>query len=474
VTHLAARGHSSEVVSSVSVDAGAALEQARRKAYVRLIPLLFASYVIAYIDRVNVAFAKLTMVKDLPTFDNDVIGTGAGLFFLGYFVLEIPGTLMVERGSARKIIARIMISWGLIAGLTAFVKTPMQFYGARLLLGLAEAGFFPGVIIFLTRWFPARDRARALALFLMATPIAQVVSPLVCNPLLAVGMRDVIDGKAVTHAALFGLHGWQLVFILWGIPAVILGILVLTMLADWPRDASWLNADEKFALQSEIDRERAALDQKKHMTLGQALRQPKVLLLALAYFFVVTANYGTEFFLPSMLESWFHLKLDTLTVFMVVPPFATLAAQWFVGYNSDRTRERRLHTAIPIALGALTLALTPFSLGSLPLTILLLLFARTGIKAYQPAFWTLPSLFLSSSAAAGSVGFINSFGNLGGFVGPKVLGKVEQMTGSFSGGIWFLAAMMVISTIIVLTLGLGKSEGGNARAEPKRAGHAVA
>jgi MFS transporter, ACS family, tartrate transporter len=451
-----------------------ALDRARHKAYRRLIPLLFVSYVIAYIDRVNVAFAKLTMSKDLPAFDNDVIGTGAGLFFLGYFLLEIPGTLMVERFSARKIIARIMISWGIIAGLTAFVATPAQFYGARFLLGLAEAGFFPGVIIFLTRWFPARDRARALALFLMATPIAQVVSPLVCNPLLKFGMKEVVAGKTVTHALLFGLHGWQLVFLLWGIPAIVLGVLVLVLLADWPRDATWLSGDEKLALQSEIERERLTLSAKQHMTLLQALRQPKVLLLAAAYFFVVTANYGTEFFLPSILERWFHLKLDTLTVFMVVPPVATLGAQWFVGFNSDRTRERRLHTAVPIALGALTLALTPFSLGSLPFTMLLLIFARTGIKAYQPAFWTLPSLFLSSSAAAGGVGFINSFGNLGGFVGPKVLGKVEKLTGSFSGGIWFLSGMMVVSTTIILTLGLGKSAGGAARVAQKEPDPAVA
>ncbi len=451
-----------------------ALERARHKAYRRLIPLLFVSYVIAYIDRVNVAFAKLTMSKDLPAFDNDVIGTGAGLFFLGYFLLEIPGTLLVERYSARKIIARIMISWGVISSLTAFVATPAQFYGARFLLGLAEAGFFPGVIIFLTRWFPARDRARALALFLMATPIAQVVSPIVCSPLLKFGTLEVVQGKTVTHALLFGLHGWQLVFLLWGIPAVVLGVLVLVWLADWPRDARWLSEDEKLALQSEIDRERLSIAGRQHMTLFQALRQPKVLLLALAYFFVVTANYGTEFFLPSILESWFHLKLDTLTVFMVVPPIATLFAQWFVGFSSDRTRERRLHTAIPIALGALTLALTPFSLGSLPFTMLLLIFARTGIKAYQPAFWTLPSLFLSSSAAAGCVGFINSFGNLGGFVGPTVLGKVEKLTGSFSGGIWFLSGMMVVSTVIILTLGLGKSEGGAARVEQKRIKPAVA
>jgi len=462
-------------VSQVAVQSPAeALNRARRKAYLRLIPLLFVSYVVAYIDRVNVAFAKLTMSHDLPGFDNDVIGTGAGLFFLGYFLLEIPGTILVARWSARKWIARIMISWGVVASLTAWVHTPMQFYSVRFALGLAEAGFFPGVIMFLTRWFPARDRARALALFLMATPIAQVVSPTVCNPLLKYGMTEVVNGVSVTHPLLFGLRGWQCVFLLWGIPAVILGVLVLFLLADWPREARWLTSDEKVALEAEIEKDRAQIAGRKHMPLAQALRQPRVLLLALAYFCVVTANYGTEFFLPSILESWYHLKLDTLTVLVILPPIAALGAQWFVAYNSDRTRERRLHTALPILLGALTLALTPFSVGVLPFTMLLLVLSRTGIKAYQPAFWTLPTLFLSSSAAAGCIGFINSCGNLGGFVGPKVIGKVEAMTGSFRGGIWFVSGMMLLSTIIILTLRLGKPEDNGARAPQPEPGHAPA
>ncbi len=451
-----------------------AFQSARRKAYWRLIPILFVSYVIAYIDRVNISFAKLTMSKDMPIFDTDVIGTGAGLFFLGYFLLEIPGTIMVERYSARKIIARIMITWGIIAALNAFVTTPTQFYSVRFLLGLAEAGFFPGVIIFLTRWFTAKDRASALALFLMATPIAQVVSPLVCTPLLKYGLTETIAGVTVTHPLLLGMHGWQLVFVVWGLPACILGFCVLFMLSDWPRDAKWLSAEEKQALQGAIDAERALHTKKAHMTLFQALRQPKVILLALAYFFVVTANYGTEIFLPSMMESWFHLKLDDLKWFMVVAPVVTLAAQWFVGYNSDRTRERRLHASIPILIGALTLAVTPFSVGSLPLAMLLLIFARTGIKAYQPAFWTLPSMLLSPSVAAGCVGFINSFGNLGGFLGPKVLGKLAKSSGNFSSGVWFLSGMMLVSVVILLTMGLGKSEQGPDPIKPKAADPAAA
>src|SRR6059036_2674574 len=187
-----------------------ALDRARRKAYKRLIPLLFISYVIAYIDRVNVAFDKLTMSKDMPAFDNDVIGTGAGLFFLGYFLLEIPGTIIVEKWSAR-----IMITWGIVASLNAWVKTPAHFYTVRFFLGLAEAGFFPGVVVFLTHWFPLRDRARAFALFLVATPIAQVISPTLCNPLLKIGLTEVIDGVTVTHPLVLALKGWQWVFIAW-------------------------------------------------------------------------------------------------------------------------------------------------------------------------------------------------------------------------------------------------------------------
>lgn len=446
------------VSESAAIALPEAFHSARRKAYWRLIPILFVSYVIAYIDRVNISFAQLTMSKDMPQFNVDVIGTGAGLFFIGYFALEIPGTIMVERYSARKMIARIMITWGFIAALNAFVSTPFQFYSVRLLLGLAEAGFFPGVIIFLSRWFTARDRGRALALFLMATPVAQVVSPLVCTPLLKYGSTDVVNGVTVHHELLFGLHGWQLVFVVWGLPAVLLGLCVLFLLADWPREAKWLEPEERLALQAEIDRERALSSKKKHMSLGQALRQPKVILLALAYFFVVTANYGTEIFLPKMMETWFHLKFESLMWFMVVPPVVTLAAQWFVGYNSDRTGERRLHTVIPIAAGAVCLALTPFSIGALPVAMALLIIARAGIKAYQPAFWTLPSMFLSPSVAAGCVGFINSFGNLGGFLGPKVLGKLAKSSGNFSTGVWFLAGMMSVSVVILLILDMGKPE----------------
>src|SRR5260221_3949592 len=220
------------------------LDRARRKAYWRLIPLCFISYVIAYVDRSNVAIAKLTMTRDLPGFDNAVIGFGAGVFFIGYFLLEIPGTLIVERWSARKWIARIMITWGIVAALTPLVKTPFQFYVVRFLLGLAEAGFYPGVIVYLTHWFASRDRARALAYFFVATPIAQVISPKISNELLKIGTDETINGVAVHRPELFGLEGWQCVYIFWGIPAVVLGVVVLALLKDRPRDAGWLTPEE--------------------------------------------------------------------------------------------------------------------------------------------------------------------------------------------------------------------------------------
>jgi ACS family tartrate transporter-like MFS transporter len=434
----------------------APLERARRKAYWRLLPLLFLCYVIAYIDRSNVAIAKLTMTHDLPAFDNAVIGFGAGLFFWGYFLLEIPGSLLVEKWSARKLICRIMITWGIAAALTAAVKTTFQFYAVRFLLGLAEAGFFPGVIVFLTHWFPGRDRSRALSWFLIATPIAQITSPKISNALLRIGTDQVIGGAVVHHPEIFGLEGWQWVYIFWGFPAVLLGLIVLFALTDRPRDARWLSPEEREALEQELERTRRAVG--RRMTLIEAFGHPKVLLLAAAYFCSTAANYSLEFFLPSILQQWFSLKLDAITWLVILPPCLALASQLFVGWNADRTRERRLHAAVPIVLGLMALGLTPLTRNHLPVTIGLFMLTVAGIKAYQPAFWSLPSLFLTETAAAGSIGLINSSGNLGGFLGPTMLGKVQKNTGSFVGGIYCLCFSMAVCATIVILLGLGRKE----------------
>jgi len=437
--------------------AATALDRARRKAYWRLLPLLFTCYVIAYVDRANVAIAKLTMTRDLPGFDNAVIGHGAGMFFIGYFLLEIPGTLLVEKWSARRWISRIMLTWGLMAALTATVKTPFQFYLVRFLLGLAEAGFFPGVIVYLTHWFPGRDRTRALACFFVATPVAQIVSPKISNALLKFGTDETINGANVHHPELLGLEGWQWVYIAWAIPAVVLGIIVLCVLTDRPRQARWLSSEEREALEQELEREKE-LRRGARMTVLEALRHPKVILLATAYFCIVTASYGVEFFLPSILQQWYSLKFDALTWLVILPPLLALAGQLFVGWNSDRTKERRFHAIAPIALGAVALALAPLTRGNLFLTVVCFMVAFAGFKSYLPAFWSLPSLFLTEAAAAGSIGLINSIGNLGGFLGPHVLGKVETLTGSFVGGIYYLCASMTVSALLLFLLGLGRKE----------------
>ncbi len=435
--------------------AATALDRARQKAYWRLLPLLFLCYVIAYVDRANVSIAKLTMTKDLPGFDNAVIGLGAGMFFLGYFLLEIPGTLIVERWSARKWISRIMISWGVMAALTALVKTPEQFYGVRFLLGLAEAGFFPGIIVYLTHWFPSRDRAKALASFLVATPFAQIMSPKISNALLKIGTDEVVNGVPVHHPEFLGLEGWQCVYIFWGIPAVVLGVIVLYAMTDRPRDAKWLTVEERDALEAELERERLSRSQGRRMTVLEALRHPKVLLLALAYFCTVTGSYGIEFFLPSILKDWYALDFNRLTWLVMLPPLVALGAQLLAGWSSDRHKERRYHAVVPIVFGACAIGLAPFTRGELWLTVLCFMMAFAGFKAYMPAFWSLPSLFLTEAAAAGSIGLINSVGNLGGFLGPTVLGEVEKRTGSFTGGLYFLCASMLVSAAIIFFLGLG-------------------
>ena len=457
---------------STSTENATPLDRARAKAYFRLIPVLFVCYIIAYVDRSNVGFVKLTMQKDLPAFDDKIFGFGMGIcFFVGYFLLEIPGTLMVERWSARKWFCRIMVSWGVIAALTAFVgmRWPVvanlidaagrlfgktlnvpeyQFYTVRFLLGLAEAGFFPGVIVYLTHWFTSKDRARALAYFFIATPIAQFIGPPVSGQLLKIGTEG--------RPELFGLEGWQVAFIFWGLPAVIMGLVVLFYLTDRPSQAKWLEPEEREALEEALKREKSDHHSSHHLTVMEALSHPKVIALTAAYFFVVTGNYGVEFFLPSILQNWYKLSPQRISFLLMIPPVGSLLGQLAISWSSDHFQERRLHAAIPIYLGAIALACAVMSQGRLWLSITLFTLAMTGLKAYLPAFWTLPSLFLTSSAAAGSIGMINSVGNLGGGFGTYVLGWIKTVTGSFENGLLLLASSMVISATIIVLLGLGK------------------
>jgi MFS transporter, ACS family, tartrate transporter len=456
------------------------LDRARHKAYWRLMPILFLAYVIAFVDRANVAFASLTMSEDLPGFDNSVIGFGAGIFFIGYFLLEIPGSLIVERWSARLWIARIMITWGFMAALTAFIGhhlgvstwfvgvfnsafnaklgvTEFQFYAVRFLLGLAEAGFFPGVVVFLSHWFPAQDRARALALFFMATPIAQMIGPVLSGYLVKYGSDIKVNGVVVgQHPHLWGLEGWQWVYLVWGLPAVLLGVVILFMLPDKPRQARWLSEDERVALEEELARAKAKA--KSHMSLWEGLRHPKVVALSFAYFCTVTGSYGIVFFMPKILKDWYPLSYGQLGWLSTLPALVALGGQLFVGWSSDRMKERRWHTVTPILIGAAAIAIAPSTKGNLWMSVACFMLALGGLKAYLPAFWTMPYLFLASSAAAASIGMINSVGNLGGQLGPWVIGKVQVVTGSFSGGLYFLACSMMVTATIVFFLGLGHKE----------------
>jgi ACS family tartrate transporter-like MFS transporter len=478
-----------------------ALDRARAKAYIRLLPVLFFSYVIAYVDRVNVGFAKLEMQEDLAPlgFSESAFGFGMGIFFVGYLVLEIPGTLIVERWSARKWISRIMISWGIVAAMTAFVhyRVPgvtwlaeltvrgiavlfeplarsnlgwlsqkgrsiveslrepgspfvLQFFSVRFLLGLAEAGFYPGVIVYLTHWFPRRDRTKTLAWFFIGTPVAAIIGPLISERIMTIGERG--------NPAVWGMVGWQWVFIVWGIPAVLLGILTLFYLTDRPRHASWLTEEERAALENTLEREKHEQKQQVgHMSIGQALSNPKVLALAAAYFFVVTGSYGVELYMASIIKDWYGLKDDVTKVayLIIIPAIGALFGQLLIGWNSDRTHERRWHASLPIILGSVALAFVPGSNGTLWLTIGLFTLAMIGMKAYLPAFWALPSLFLTESAAAASIGLINSFGNLGGAVGPSVVGFVKQATGQYRFALWYLGASVTVSAIIIVSLGIG-------------------
>jgi ACS family tartrate transporter-like MFS transporter len=411
--------------------------RARRRIVRRLMPYLFFIYVIAYLDRVNVGFAALGMTGDLG-FAPHVVGTGGGIFFLGYFLLEIPGTILVEKWSARGWIARVMITWGILAILTGFIHTTTQFYWIRFLLGAAEAGFFPGIIVYLTHWFRYEDRAKAVAMFMAAIPISQVIGAPVSGALL--------------RANWLGLAGWRWLFILEGAPAVIFGVVTIFYLTDWPHQAKWLADDERDWIISELEIEKQQKQAHQHRNILKSLGQPAVLTLALAYFFIVTSNYGLIFWLPTMLK-----KLSGLTNFQVglisaLPYCAGLVAMLIVGWSSDRTRERRWHTALPMMVAALGLFLAALTQNSAPMTVAVLCVAAMGINSYLPGFWSLPTTFLTGTAAAASIGLINSIGNLGGFAGPYIVGRLVEATGSFFGGVIYLSMSALMAALLILAL----------------------
>ena len=412
-------------------------QRARRRIASRLLPFLFILYFIAYLDRVNVGFAGLEMSRKLG-FTDRVFGLGAGIFFAGYFLFEIPGALIVERWSARRWIARILITWGLVTVLVSMIRTPGQFYGARFLLGAAEAGFFPGILVYLTHWFRHEDRARAGALFMSAIPISNVLGSPLAGWMLGVHW--------------FGIPGWRWLFILEGIPAVLLGLITLFYLTDWPGQARWLPEDEREWIADELDREKASKSAAGSWTISQALRQRDVIVLALIYFFALIGLYGFNFWFPTILKRATGLPNLTVTLIAALPYLLGVIVMVWNGWHSDRTGERRWHTAIIIGLCGISMAVSVVAGRNLWIGLGFLILSGACTTAFMPSFWSLPTMFLSESAAAASLGLINSVGGLGGFVGPFFVGYLRNLTGSFRFSMIFMIVALLVSALLVLML----------------------
>jgi len=410
-------------------------ERTRRRVTRRLMPFLFLLYIVAYLDRVNVGYAALEMTRDLG-FSNEVFGFGAGIFFVGYFLLEIPGTILVELWSARKWIARILISWGLLASVTGLIQNAQQFYWIRFLLGAAEAGFFPGIIVYLTHWYRYEDRGKAVAMFMAAIPISNLFGA----PLSGLLMK--IDW--------LGLAGWRWLLILEGVPALILGVATIYYLTDWPREAKWLPEDEREWLTRELEEEKRTKKAVKPLSVWQALRQRDVVLLTLVYFFIVTANYGFNFFIPKIVQKLSGMSTFQVTLVTAIPFLASLPVMLLVGWHSDRTGERRWHTALPIFAVAVFLSLSQWAGDNVALAIAAFSVVAMGLYSYLPSFWSLPTTFLSEAAAAACIGLINSVGNLGGFAGPYAVGFLSNKTGTYVAGVFYLVGSAALSGLLVL------------------------
>lgn len=405
-----------------------------RKVAWRLVPLLFICYVVAYLDRVNVGFAKLQMLNDLK-FSETIYGLGAGLFFIGYFFFEVPTNLLLYRVGARKVITRIMVTWGTISALTMFVETPTQFYIIRFFLGIAEAGFFPGIIFYLTIWFPSDRRGQITALFMAAIPMAGVIG----SPLSGWILQS--------FAGVNGWAGWQWLFLLEGIPTVLIGIFVWFYLDDGIQSAKWLDASEKTLLTENIQRERAG---KTSHSFKHALRNPKIWILSLVYFGLIMGLYGISFWLPTLVKASGVARAIDVGLLSAIPYVFATISMIIVSRSADKHRERRWHFAIPAVLGGIGLILSATFANNTGFAIAALSLACAGVMTALPIFWSYPTAFLGGAAAAGGIALIGSLGNLAGFVSPYTVGFIKDLTQSTDIGVYVLAGSVFASAVIAL------------------------
>jgi len=423
--------------TAAPVQADTLAERTRRRITLRLAPFLFVLYIFNYLDRVNISFASLQMTGDLH-FSNSVFGFGAGIFFIGYFLLQVPAAMLVETWSARTFIGVSLIIWGALATTTGFISNAQQFYWIRFLLGVAEAGFFPGVIVYLTHWYRYEDRGKAVAMFMAAIPASNMLSAAIASFLIKITW--------------FGYAGWRWLLILEGLPAVIAGVVTFFYLTDWPRDATWLADDERQWITGALDQERQTKKRRQTVTAWQALSHPQVIVFSLIYFCYITNSTGLGTWLPKIVQRISGLSQTQVILISGIPWLAALPAMLWSASHSDRTSERKLHAAVPILLFGVALLVSVFAGNQIGLAIAAFSVATMALYSFPSPFWALPTVFLSGPAAAASIALINSIGNLGGFLGPYVIGYLSDLTGGFTAGLLYLVGAGFVGGLLVLSL----------------------
>ncbi len=400
----------------------------------RLLPFLLLCYVVSYLDRINIGFAKLQMLSDLR-FSETVFGLGAGIFFVGYFLFEVPSNIIMYKVGTRVWIARIMVTWGIVSACTLLVKTPAEFYGVRFLLGVAEAGFFPGIILYLTYWYPAHRRARMVATFMVAIPLSGILG----GPISGFIMQF-LAGKS-------GWPGWKWLFLLESIPSVLLGLITLVYLDSGIRQAKWLTEEEKQLLERNIACERA--EKIEHPSLLALFRDRRVWLMSWIFFSCAMGQYALTFWMPSLIRTAGVKSVLNVGLLTAVPYVVTAVAMVLLGASADRHRERRWHLAVPMLIGAVALVLSVWAGKHAGIAIVFLSIAAAGVISSAPLFWSLPTAFLSGAAAAAGIATINSIGNLAGFVSPYMIGWLEDLTHSDRAAMYCLLLILVAGAATV-------------------------